>query len=185
VVAFASSLSPENFPIPYDLMKRYVLPAAAAGKGAAADPAGDAAFASLAAAAAPRESPRRPLPAMASAISGARFRCEGNPLGMESFSLDFAAPGLVRVTIESAGEEEPLRFEASLGGKLAVGLGGGRGMAARAEWKGERILSILAFDMRARMDFDLDFDGSGGAAVRVRSPAYGIDAAWKAAASGE
>ena len=67
-----------------------------------------------------------------------------------------------------------------MGGKLDLNIGPEGGMAARAAWVGQRSLRLLAFDMRALMDLRVDFDESGGARVRARSPAYGIDAEWKA-----
>jgi CubicO group peptidase (beta-lactamase class C family) len=182
VVAFTSSLPAEKFPIPYDLMKECVLPALRAGRGAPPDPVGDAAFAALAASFAARARPVAALPPAAASIAGKRFVCGKNPLGMKWFSLDFPEAGSARIAIMSEGDEKPLRFNASLGARLALRLAEGGGIAARGEWAGDGSFGLLVFDMRARMDFAVDFDGAGGASVKASSPAYGIDAAWKAVA---
>jgi CubicO group peptidase (beta-lactamase class C family) len=181
VVAFTSSLPADKFPVPYDLVKRYILPAAEAGKGSAPDPEGDAAFAGLSGSLAAREGPVLPLPSAAAMIAGVEFACEKNPLGMDSFRLDFPEAGLARIAIMMEGAEGgPIVFPAGMRGKLNLSLSGDGGMAARAEWVGDRSFRLHAFDMRAGMDFTVDFDESGGAIVRARCAAYGIDAAWKA-----
>ncbi len=99
VVAFTASLPADKFPLPYDLMKGYVLPSLKDGALSGPDPEGDAAFAALAASLGPRESSAPALPAIAAEISGRRFECEKNPLGMRYFSLDFPDALTARINV--------------------------------------------------------------------------------------
>jgi CubicO group peptidase (beta-lactamase class C family) len=181
VAVFTASLGADRFPIPYDLMKRHVLASAAAGRSAAPDPAGDAALAARAAELAPRRHEAGPLPAIAARIAGARFACENNPLGLDYFILDFPEPGAARVVTRNTGEfSEPVSFSAGMRGGFLVGMTERGGMAAKADWAGERSLRLSTFDMKGLVEFSLDFGEAGAALVRARSPAYGIDAVWRA-----
>ncbi len=181
VVVFTASLSADKFPLPYDLMKRYILPAAEAGKRAAADPAGDAALATRASSLGPKSHAVAALPAVAMRMAGAKFYCEKNPLGMEYFQIDFPQPGITRVNIKTSGEfGETKSFSAGMGGRFLVAMSAGGGTAAKADWVGERSLRLMVFDMKALMEFTVVFDAASGATVRARSAAYGMDAAWRA-----
>ena len=184
VVVFTASLSPGNFPLPWDYMKRFVLPAAGKGKGKgpAPDPEGDAAFAALAEQLGPHGHEPRALPMIAKALSGATFVCAQNPLGIASFRLDFARNGPVGVDINYASEfDAPLGFEAGTDGLVRVAMGKDGVIAARAEWEDERRLGLLVFDMQGLIRFSLLFDATDAVQVHVTSATYGFDTDFAAA----
>ncbi|MDP3177786.1 MAG: hypothetical protein Q8M76_07770, partial [Spirochaetaceae bacterium] len=181
VVVITAGLPDDGFPLPYDLVKRYILPAAEEGGKAGSDPAGDAAFAELTADCGPRAQAPALHPPIADAIGKLRFTCEPNPLDIDWFELDFAEPDRVGVTMQEAdAEKAPRSFVAGARGLPLITMSADWGMAATVVWEGEKSLRLTIFDMRAIIDIGIAFDGRGDAAVRASSPAYDMDAAWHA-----